>query len=78
MSLIEKPRKRQPKDPVSIRMEAEVKKLLDEYCSFIECGRQHVVKQALLYTFEQDADFQQWREHKQVRSAAAKHKHDVE
>ena len=71
MSLIKKPTKREPKHPLSIRMEVEVKTLLDEYCSFIDCGRQHVVKQALLYAFQQDGDFQLWRERNQLRHAAA-------
>lgn len=62
MSLIQKPPKHLPKETLSIRLEPRVKQMLDAYCSFVECGRQHIVEQALLYTFQQDAEFQRWRQ----------------
>jgi hypothetical protein len=41
-------------------VEETVKEQLDLYCNFMQCGRQHVVDQALRLLFERDADFQAW------------------
>ena len=47
---------------VSVRISSTTLQLLDRYCEFIHSGRAHVIEQALLYTFDQDAEFQQWLE----------------
>jgi hypothetical protein len=60
MPLINKMEKRTPKGTLSVRVEETVKEQLDLYCNFMQCGRQHVVDQALRLLFERDADFQAW------------------
>jgi hypothetical protein len=52
--------KRLPKQTLSIRIDPELKNLLDKYCCFIRSGRHHVVAQALLLAFERDSEFQTW------------------
>ena len=52
--------KRMPKQTLSIRIDPELKNLLDQYCCFIQSGRHHVVAQALLLAFERDHEFQAW------------------
>jgi hypothetical protein len=52
--------KRTPKQTLSIRIDPELKSLLDEYCRFIRSGRHHVVAQALVLAFERDCEFQAW------------------
>jgi len=39
-----------------------MRELLDCYCEFAGCGRQHVVHEALRFTFQQDGEFQRWLE----------------
>jgi hypothetical protein len=46
---------------LSIRLDVSLRELLDEYCRFAQCGREHVVSESLRRTFEQDYEFQQWR-----------------
>jgi len=60
MPLINRIEKRAPKGTLSVRMDEAVKDQLDLYCSFIQCGRQHVVDQALRMLFEHDMEFQEW------------------
>lgn len=60
MSIIPPEPKREPKRTLSIRLSTKALALLEQYCQFAKCGRQHVVEQSLLYTFEQDAAFQRW------------------
>jgi hypothetical protein len=43
--------------------------MLDEYCQFAQCGREHVVAESLRRIFEQDLEFQIWRNRAQ-RTAA--------
>jgi len=52
--------KRIPKQTLSIRIDPELKNLLDKYCCFIQSGRHHVVAEALLLAFERDSEFQAW------------------
>jgi hypothetical protein len=52
--------KRVPKQTLSIRIDPELKNLLDKYCCFIQSGRHHVVAQALRLAFERDREFQEW------------------
>jgi hypothetical protein len=42
-------------------LDASLREILDEYCRFAQCGREHVVSESLRRTFEQDYDFQKWR-----------------
>lgn len=51
-----------PKPTLSIRIEPSLRDLLDKYCEFALCGRQHIVQEALKMIFQQDADFQHWLE----------------
>lgn len=51
-----------PKTTLSVRIENSMRELLDRYCEFAGCGRQHVVYEALRFTFQQDSDFQHWLE----------------
>ena len=52
--------KRTPKQILSIRIDPEIKNLLDKYCCFIQSGRHHVVAEALLLAFKRDSEFQAW------------------
>ena len=60
MPLINILAKRIPKQTLSIRIDPELKVLLDKYCCFIHSGRHHVVTQALLLAFERDREFHAW------------------
>ena len=51
-----------PKPTLSVRIDTDLRDLLDRYCEFARCGRQHVVQEALKMAFRQDADFQRWLE----------------
>jgi hypothetical protein len=51
-----------PKTTLSVRIENSMRELLDCYCEFAGCGRQHVVHEALRFTFQQDGEFQRWLE----------------
>lgn len=63
MALLPPPAARpQPKTTLSIRIEGSMRDLLDRYCEFAACGRQHVVHEALRFTFQQDSEFQHWLE----------------
>jgi hypothetical protein len=42
-------------------MEPSLRDLLDEYCAFAKCGREHVVAESLRRTFETDREFQRGR-----------------
>jgi hypothetical protein len=53
--------RRVPKITLSTRLDASLRDILDEYCRFAQCGREHVVAESLRRTFEQDYDFQKWR-----------------
>lgn len=61
MPVIAPPRRRVPKITLSTRLDASLRELLDEYCRFAQCGREHVVSESLRRTFEQDYEFQKWR-----------------
>ena len=63
MALLPSPEPRPaPKPTLSIRIESTLRDLLDRYCEFARCGRQHIVQEALKLAFEQDTDFQHWLE----------------
>ena len=63
MALLRSPEPRpRPKTTLSIRIEVTLRGLLDRYCEFAKCGRQHIVQEALKLAFEQDAEFQHWLE----------------
>ena len=67
MALLPSPEPRPaPKPTLSIRIEATLRDLLDRYCEFARCGRQHIVQEALKLAFEQDIDFQRWLEVRRV------------
>lgn len=61
MPVITPPSRRVPKITLSTRLDASLREVLDEYCRFAQCGREHVVSESLRRTFEQDYDFQKWR-----------------
>ena len=72
MSLLPPPAARpQPKTTLSIRIESAMRDLLDQYCEFAGCGRQHVIYEALRFTFQQDGEFQQWLESRSVKGGGA-------
>ncbi len=61
MALLPPPAVRpQPKTTLSIRIDRATLDLLDRYCEFAACGRQHIVQEALRLAFEQDREFQRW------------------
>jgi hypothetical protein len=53
--------RRKPKITLSTRVDASLRSLLDEYCQFAQCGREHIVSESLRRTFDQDIEFQAWR-----------------
>jgi hypothetical protein len=61
---------RAPKITLSTRIDVSLRVLLDEYCQFAQCGREHIVAESLRRTFEQDTEFQAWRTHA-ARAVAA-------
>jgi hypothetical protein len=54
---------RAPKITLSTRIDVSLRVLLDEYCQFAQCGREHIVSESLRRIFEQDTEFQAWRTH---------------
>jgi len=52
----------EPKPTLSIRIEITMRDLLDSYCEFAQCGRPHIIQEALRLAFQQDTDFQRWLE----------------
>jgi hypothetical protein len=61
LPVIEPPARRAPKITLSTRIDASLRSVLDEYCQFAQCGREHVVAESLRRIFEQDREFQAWR-----------------
>lgn len=62
MSLIPRQPQKARKETVSVRMSPEIIALLDDYCEYLNSGRQHVIEESLRYTFAQDTEFQRWRD----------------
>ena len=52
-------------------MDGSMRDLLDLYCDFARCGRQHVVQEALSLAFQQDTEFQRWLQTRGVRTGIA-------
>jgi hypothetical protein len=63
--------RRAPKITLSTRVDASLRSLLDEYCQFARCGREHIVAESLRRTFEQDMEFQAWRKRAGTQVSAA-------
>lgn len=63
--------RRAPKITLSTRVDVSLRSLLDEYCQFAQCGREHIVAESLRRTFEQDTEFQTWRKRAASPAAAA-------
>ena len=67
-----------PKTTLSIRIESSMRDLVDQYCEFAGCGRQHVVYEALRFAFQQDTDFQQWLESRSMKEAGSREVQSVQ
>jgi predicted transcriptional regulator len=71
MPLLTKPADREPKRNVTIRMERELIADLDAYCEFIRAGRQTVIREALAYAFQNDAEFRAWKVNRLAKGHSA-------
>ena len=60
MPLLPKLPKRMPKETLSVRLDPALIEQLNNYCTFINSGRQDVIQSALTYIFEKDKDFITW------------------
>jgi hypothetical protein len=70
LAFITPPIRRSPKVTLSTRIDAELREVLDDYCQFAQCGREHVVAESLRRTFEQDDEFRQWKEQRLLHENA--------
>ena len=54
---------KQPKkerDQITIRLEREVLQTLEQYCRYLESGRDYVINQCLAFIFRKDKPFAMW------------------
>ncbi len=73
MPVIAPEMRRTPKITLSTRIDVSLRSLLDAYCEFAQCGREHIVAESLRRTFEQDIEFQTWRARNGVSVTAGFH-----
>ena len=71
MSLITRQPKPPARQPVSLKLEADVFASLKAYATFLESSQEYVITQLLRLAFQKDKEFQQWlTEHGPSASAA--------
>jgi hypothetical protein len=64
--------KRRPKETLSVRLDPTLIEQLDDYCTFINSGRQDVIQSALTYIFEKDKDFITWLHERTLKNLTQK------
>jgi hypothetical protein len=78
MALIAKECVPPKREQINIRLNPDVREMLDEYCRFIESSQNYVVEQSLRCTFDKDRAFQEWLTHNETTAEKRKENYPTE